>query len=232
MTVVAAIEVRAGCSHDLRTLGEWGVADVISIYEDDTAEGMLRRLWLAQGRPLQNLLGMLPGAGQIKDQLNNIDERDLDRTAAIIRGMTPAERQDPKMINGSRRLRIASGSGVTVSEVNNLVTRFFEARKMMTQMSGAFGLGGGTGISRKSRNAKNKKAGAKKKGPTRPNRPMGLPPGMGGLPGGVPGGQGMPGLPPGGFPGLPPGGLLGLGGGKGPRIPGLPDLSKLELPKE
>ena len=56
VTVVAAIEVRAGCSHDLRTLGEWGVADVISIYEDDTAEGMLRRLWLAQGRPLQNLL--------------------------------------------------------------------------------------------------------------------------------------------------------------------------------
>lgn len=56
ITVVAAIEVRSGCSHDLRTLGEWGVADVISIYEDDTSEGMLRRLWLAQGRPLQNLL--------------------------------------------------------------------------------------------------------------------------------------------------------------------------------
>ena len=56
ITVVAAIEVRAGCSHDLRALGEWGVADVISIYEDDTAEGMLRRLRMAQGRPLQNLL--------------------------------------------------------------------------------------------------------------------------------------------------------------------------------
>jgi AraC-like DNA-binding protein len=56
ITVVAAIDVRAGCSHDLRTLGEWGVADVISIYEDDTGEGMLRRLQLAQGRPLQNLL--------------------------------------------------------------------------------------------------------------------------------------------------------------------------------
>jgi AraC-like DNA-binding protein len=56
VTVVAAIEVRAGCSHDLRTLGEWGVADVISIQEDDTAEGMLRRLRIAQGRPLQNLL--------------------------------------------------------------------------------------------------------------------------------------------------------------------------------
>ncbi|WP_153505158.1 signal recognition particle protein [Cumulibacter manganitolerans] len=170
--------------------------------------------------PLQNLLGMLPGAGQMKEQLNNLDEKDLDRTAAIIRSMTPAERRDPKMINGSRRLRIANGSGVTVSEVNNLVTRFFEARKMMTQMSGAMGLGGGSGISRKSRNAKNKKGGKKgKKGTSRPNRPMGLP-GMGG----------MPGLPPGGLPdGFPD---LGRAGGKLPKIPGMPDLSKLDLPKE
>ena len=178
--------------------------------------------------PLQNLLGMLPGAGQMKDQLNNLDEKDLDRTTAIIRGMTAAERQDPKMINGSRRLRIANGSGVTVSEVNQLVTRFFEARKMMTQMSGAMGLGGGSGISRKSRNAKNKKGGKKgKKGSNRPNRPAGMPPGFGGMPG-------MPGMPPGGMPGLP-GGLpdgLGGGGGGGSKIPGLPDLSKLNLPKE
>ena len=174
--------------------------------------------------PLQNLLGMLPGAGQIKDQLNNLDEKDLDRTTAIIRGMTPAERQDPKMINGSRRLRIANGSGVSVSEVNQLVTRFFEARKMMTQMSGAMGLGGGSGISRKSRNAKNSKKGGKKgkKGASRPNRPAGMPPGFGG----------MPGLPPGGMPGLPGGLPEGLGGGGGSKIPGLPDLSKLNLPKE
>ena len=171
--------------------------------------------------PLQNLLGMLPGAGQMKDQLNNLNEKDLDKTAAIIRGMTPAERQDPKMINGSRRLRIANGSGVTVSEVNNLVTRFFEARKMMTQMSGAMGLGGGSSISRKSRNAKNKKSGKKgKKGNTRPNRPMGMPPGFGGMPGMPPGGM------PEGFPGL------GAPGGGMPKIPGMPDLSKLNLPKE
>jgi len=55
-TVVGAVEVRPGCSHDLRTLGEWGVADVITIQEDDTTEAILRRLRLAQGRPLQNLL--------------------------------------------------------------------------------------------------------------------------------------------------------------------------------
>src|SRR5919107_1593685 len=85
--------------------------------------------------PISNLLGMLPGMGQLKDQISEIDDRDLDRTAAIIRGMTPAERQDPKIINGSRRLRIARGSGVTVTEVNNLVDRFFEARKMMKQMT-------------------------------------------------------------------------------------------------
>ena len=60
---------------------------------------------------------------------------------AIIRGMTPAERADPKIINGSRRLRIANGSGVTVADVNDLVNRFFEARKMMKQMAGQFGFG-------------------------------------------------------------------------------------------
>src|SRR5438874_3487588 len=87
--------------------------------------------------PIGNLLGMLPGMGQIKDQISQIDDRDLDRIAAIIRSMTPAERQDPKIINGSRRLRISRGSGVTVQEVNNLVDRFFEARKMMKQMAGS-----------------------------------------------------------------------------------------------
>ena len=86
--------------------------------------------------PIGNLLGMMPGMGQMKDAISQIDDRDLDRTAAIIRGMTPAERDNPKIINGSRRLRIANGSGVRVSEVNQLVDRFFEARKMMGQMGG------------------------------------------------------------------------------------------------
>src|SRR5206468_8851246 len=86
--------------------------------------------------PISNLLGMMPGMGQMKEAMSQVDDRDLDRTAAIIRGMTPAERANPKMINGSRRLRIANGSGVKVSEVNQLVDRFFEARKMMGQMGG------------------------------------------------------------------------------------------------
>ena len=90
--------------------------------------------------PIGNLLGMLPGAGQMKEALAAVDDRQLDRVQAIIRGMTPAERADPKIINASRRLRIANGSGVTVSEVNQLVDRFFEARKMMSSMAGQMGM--------------------------------------------------------------------------------------------
>jgi signal recognition particle subunit SRP54 len=92
--------------------------------------------------PIANVLGMLPGAAQMKDQLAGLDEKHLDRVQAIIRGMTPAERADPKIINGSRRLRIANGSGVGVTDVNQLVERFFEARKMMKSMAGQFGLPG------------------------------------------------------------------------------------------
>jgi signal recognition particle subunit SRP54 len=92
--------------------------------------------------PIANVLGMLPGANQMKDQLSGLDEKHLDRVQAIIRGMTPAERADPKIINGSRRLRIANGSGVGVTDVNQLVERFFEARKMMKNMAGQFGLPG------------------------------------------------------------------------------------------
>jgi len=89
--------------------------------------------------PIANILGMLPGAAAMKDQLASVDEKHLDRVQAIIRGMTPAERDDPKIINGSRRLRIANGSGVGVTDVNQLVERFFEARKMMKNMAGQGG---------------------------------------------------------------------------------------------
>ncbi|MEU4505535.1 signal recognition particle protein [Streptomyces sp. NPDC024089] len=107
---------------------------------------------------ISKLLGMLPGMGQIKDQINNIDERDVDRTAAIIKSMTPKERAEPTIINGSRRARIAKGSGVEVSAVKNLVERFFEARKMMSKMAqgggmpgmpGMPGMGGGAGRQKK-----------------------------------------------------------------------------------
>jgi len=153
--------------------------------------------------PISNLLGMLPGMGQIKDQIENIDDRDLDRTAAIIRSMTPAERHDPKMINGSRRARIARGSGVAVSDVNGLVDRFFEARKVMQQMAGGMGLPGGRRRAAAKGKGKKGKKGQKVKGrgPTQPK---------------VRGG--MPALPPGGLNQLPPGMQM-------------PDLSKLNLPK-
>ncbi|MAT17698.1 MAG: signal recognition particle protein [Leifsonia sp.] len=80
---------------------------------------------------LKGMLGMLPGARGMKDQLENFDEREIVRTEAIIQSMTPAERRTPKLLNGSRRLRIAKGSGVTVTEVNQLVMRFEQAAKMM-----------------------------------------------------------------------------------------------------
>ncbi|GIH72683.1 signal recognition particle protein [Sphaerimonospora thailandensis] len=106
--------------------------------------------------PIKNLLGMMPGMGQMREQLNQVDDRDLDRIAAIIRSMTPGERQEPKIINGSRRARIAKGSGVTVTEVNNLVVRFFEAQKMMKRMTQGLGIPGmpGRGKSQKAQKAK------------------------------------------------------------------------------
>ncbi len=130
--------------------------------------------------PISNLLGMMPGMGQMKDAMSQVDDRDLDRTAAIIRGMTPAERENPKMINGSRRLRIANGSGVAVSDVNQLVDRFFEARKMMQQMGGAMGLPGARRKNVKSAKGKKNKKGRSGRGPTPPRLPSGYP-GAGGL---------------------------------------------------
>jgi len=80
---------------------------------------------------LKSMLAMMPGAGQMRQQLENFDEREIDRTEAIIRSMTPAERRQPKILNGSRRLRVAKGSGMTVTDVNSLVNRFEQAAKMM-----------------------------------------------------------------------------------------------------
>src|SRR3954464_13950366 len=97
---------------------------------------------------LTKMLGMLPGMGQFRDQLENFDEREIDRIQAIIQSMTPTERANPKMIDGSRRARIAKGSGRTVADVNQLVDRFFEARKIMQQMArgGMPGLPGSPGM--------------------------------------------------------------------------------------
>ena len=80
---------------------------------------------------IKNMLGMLPGARGMKQQLENFDESEIGRTEAIIQSMTRAERLMPKLLNGSRRLRIAKGSGTSVTEVNSLVNRFEQASKMM-----------------------------------------------------------------------------------------------------
>lgn len=95
---------------------------------------------------MTKIMGMLPGMGQFRDQLENFDEREIDRIQAIIQSMTPAERDNPKIIDGSRRARIAAGSGRQVSDVNQLVDRFFEARKMMEQMARGGGVPGMPGM--------------------------------------------------------------------------------------
>jgi len=87
--------------------------------------------------PIGNLLGMLPGAAQNREALSQVSDKDLDRAAAIVGSMTVEERRNPKIINGSRRSRIAKGSGVTVGEVNQLIVRFQEGQKMMRQMMGS-----------------------------------------------------------------------------------------------
>jgi len=84
---------------------------------------------------MKAMLALMPGAGAMREQLDNFDEKEIDRTEAIIRSMTPAERRDTKILNGSRRLRIARGSGMTVTDVNSLVNRFEQAAKMMKTMS-------------------------------------------------------------------------------------------------
>jgi signal recognition particle subunit SRP54 len=141
---------------------------------DFTLEDFLEQmLAIRKMGPISNLLGMLPGMGQMREQIENIDDKDLDRTTAIIRGMTPAERVDPKIINGSRRARIARGSGVAVSDVNQLVERFFEARKMMQQMAGKMGLPGARRSNRSTKGKKNRKG--KGRGPTPPKVRGGMP---------------------------------------------------------
>jgi len=129
--------------------------------------GMLRKLG-----PIQNLLGMMPGAGRNKELLSQVNDKDLDRAEAIVRSMTPDERRNPKIINGSRRLRIANGSGVAVGEVSQLVTNFFEGQKQMRQMfaggmPGMPGLMGPGGARRATKATAKAKKGKRKSGDPR-----------------------------------------------------------------
>ena len=131
---------------------------------------MLRKLG-----PLKNILGMMPGASKNKALLDQVNDKDLDRAEAIVRSMTPAERRTPKIINGSRRLRIANGSGVTVGEVSQLVTNFFEGQKQMKMLMGGGmpGMPGDPGHGRRAprRSAKAAKAAKNAKGKRRSGDP-------------------------------------------------------------
>jgi signal recognition particle subunit SRP54 len=113
--------------------------------EDFTLDDFLQQMAALKNMgSLKKMLGMLPGMGELREQLENFDERDMDRVEAIIKSMTPQERHQPRILNGSRRLRIARGSGTQVSEVNQLLERFGEAQKMMRQMRK--GMGGMPGM--------------------------------------------------------------------------------------
>ena len=186
------------------------MANKLASGEGFTLEDFVEQLAMVRKLgPIGNLLGMLPGAAQNREMLSQISDKDLDRAAAIVSSMTPAERRNPKILNGSRRSRIANGSGVTVGEVNNLVVRFLEGQKMMRQMMGGGGMPGMPAIPGM-RRATAKSAKGKKNNKKKPK---------GGRPGGNPAkaaqpkAAGAPRAGNGAAPALPPG--LGGGGGGG-----------------
>ena len=133
-----------------------GMGDVMSLiemaeenYDQDEAEQAAKKMLdstfdledfleqfqqLKKMGPLQQLIGMLPGAGSALRDVQ-VDEKQLDRVEAIIRSMTPGERRNPKMINGSRKRRIAAGSGTKPQDVNGVLKQFSQAQKMMKAMS-------------------------------------------------------------------------------------------------
>jgi signal recognition particle subunit SRP54 len=160
---------------------------------DDLAE-QLKQMQKLGG--MAGVLGMLPGVGKIKKQLDTakLDEAILKRQQAIIGSMTRLERKNPKLLNASRKKRVAAGSGTSVQDINKLVKMHRQMADMMKAMGKKRGLlgqlfGGGPP----------------------PELPAELPAGM---------------TPPPGFPALPPGGLPGLGGGMPRGLPGLPGMPR------
>jgi signal recognition particle subunit SRP54 len=127
--------------------------------EDFTFDDFLQQMAaIKKMGSLKSILGMMPGMGQMRAQLDAFDEKEFDRVEAMVFSMTPFERNHPKLINGSRRARIAKGSGVNTSEVNQLLERFGEAQKMMKQMAKGGGVpgmpgmpGGGSGPGKRGR---------------------------------------------------------------------------------
>ena len=138
-----------------------GMGDVMSLiekaeatFDQDEAEKAAKKLekgdfnlddFLAQFQqmkrmgPLKDILAMLPGSGSLLRDVD-VDDRELRRVEAIIQSMTPEERRNPKIIGGSRKRRIASGSGMKPQDVNRLLKQFAEAKKMMKQLAGGKGL--------------------------------------------------------------------------------------------
>jgi len=115
--------------------------------EDFTFDDFLQQMAaIKKMGSLKSILGMMPGMGQMRAQLDAFDEKEFDRVEAMVFSMTPFERNHPKQINGSRRARIAKGSGVNTSEVNQLLERFGEAQKMMKQMAKGGGVPGMPGL--------------------------------------------------------------------------------------
>jgi signal recognition particle subunit SRP54 len=214
------------------------MADKLVSGEGFTLEDFVEQLAMVRKLgPIGNLLGMLPGAAQNREALSQVSDKDLDRAAAIVNSMTREERRSPKLINGSRRVRIANGSGVTVGEVNQLIVRFLEGQKMMKQMMGSMpGMRRGNS---KARKAKKKGGGGRPANSRQPaaqggaaaagQLPAGLRPGANGganggaadAPSGLPAGFGGFGdglkLPPGGFGAQPPVLPPGLRGPQGPQ---------------
>ncbi|RYD00279.1 signal recognition particle protein [Micrococcus sp. MS-ASIII-49] len=132
--------------------------------EDFTLDDFLAQMQqLKKMGSLKKMLMMMPGAQGMRQQLEQFDESSIGRVEAIIHSMTPHERVAPKIINGSRRARIARGSGVSVSEVNGLLERFAEAQKMMKRMAAGGGIPGMPGTpGGASRKAKGKGKNAKR----------------------------------------------------------------------
>ena len=115
--------------------------------DDFTLEDFLEQLEaMSKMGSMSKLLGMLPGAAGMKKQIENFDESEVVRTKSIVQSMTPLERRDPKVLNGSRRARIALGSGRKVQDVSSLVDKFAAAQKMMKQMRTGKGLPPGMGM--------------------------------------------------------------------------------------
>ena len=164
--------------------------------EQFTLEDFLEQMQqLKKMGSMKKMLGMLPGMGQMKQQLDDFDESEIDRTEAIIRSMTPIERRNTKILNGSRRLRIARGSGVTVTDVNQLVNRFDQAAKMMKTVARGGtpnipGMGAMPGMGKPGASAKRGKKG-KKSQTSRSGNPAKRAAENAGVPAAVPTGSGF-----------------------------------------